>query len=243
MAADRSKPGAGAPVLIRILEEDPLEALRMLAALRTDGFEVEVYSGQQADGGAGADPRRTPLLAGALRGSMSSLGGAEQGAPLPGHQGDGPADTGPGIHTSAGASHADGQIQLVARIRAILHPDSEAHQRTRRLAVGPFEIDRGTHRAKRGGRPVHLGPTDFRLFEFFLQHPNAAQSRQAIRAAVWGSGAAIEERTIDVHVGRLRRAVAKGSEHNPIVSIRGVGYVFEPGPDATGSSGRSGQAG
>ena len=115
--------------------------------------------------------------------------------------------------------------ELVARIKAIIrraNPDRLAN----RLAVGDIEVDREGHRVTRGKREVHLGPTEYRLLVHFMQNAGRVLSRAQILDGIWGRDVYVDERTVDVHVGRLRRALVRGRERDPIRTVRGSGYVM-----------------
>jgi two-component system phosphate regulon response regulator PhoB len=114
--------------------------------------------------------------------------------------------------------------ELMARVRAILrraHPEVIASI----LKCGELELDRDTHRVRRGGQEIHLGPTEFRLLEFLMQSAGRVFSRSQLLDSVWGRDAFIDERTVDVHVGRLRKALGAGRD--PIRTVRGAGYSFD----------------
>jgi two-component system phosphate regulon response regulator PhoB len=116
--------------------------------------------------------------------------------------------------------------ELMARIRAMLrraNPDSLSS----RLAVGDLELDRESHRAYRSGRELRLGPTEFRLLEFLLASPGRVFSREQLLNGVWGRDVYVDERTVDVHVGRLRKAINRGRERDPIRTVRGAGYSLD----------------
>ena len=116
--------------------------------------------------------------------------------------------------------------ELMARVKAILRrtaPERVADV----LRAGEIELDRAAHRVTRGNREVRLGPTEFRLLEFMMQSPGRVLSREQLLNGVWGRDAYIDERTVDVHIGRLRRALVRGKEHDPIRTVRGAGYVFD----------------
>jgi two-component system phosphate regulon response regulator PhoB len=95
------------------------------------------------------------------------------------------------------------------------------------LAFGDIEIDREKKRVTRAGRPVDLGPTEFRLLEFLMERPGRVFSRQQLLDGVWGSDIYIDERTVDVHVGRLRKALNHGFTADPIRTVRGSGYSLD----------------
>ena len=115
--------------------------------------------------------------------------------------------------------------ELLARVRALLRRAKPEHVATL-LRAGDIELDRETHRVHRAGREVHLGPTEFRLLEFLMQSPGRVFSREQLLDGVWGQDVYIDERTVDVHIGRLRKAVRRGREADPIRTVRGSGYSF-----------------
>ena len=116
--------------------------------------------------------------------------------------------------------------ELMARVRALLRR-SRPERIAERLAAGDIDLDRETRRVKRGVRDIHLGPTEFRLLEYLLEKPGRVFSRAQLLDGVWGQAAEIDERTVDVHVGRLRKALSRGRERDPIRTVRGTGYSFD----------------
>jgi two-component system phosphate regulon response regulator PhoB len=116
--------------------------------------------------------------------------------------------------------------ELLARIRALLRRAKPGQVATV-LRLGDVELDRETRRVLRAGRDVHLGPTEFRLLEFLMQSPGRVFSREQLLNGVWGRDIYIDERTVDVHVGRLRRALNRGRPTDPIRTVRGGGYAFD----------------
>ena len=92
---------------------------------------------------------------------------------------------------------------------------------------GDIVIDRVAHRVKRGGRDVHLGPTEFRLLDYLMQHPGRVFSREQLLDAVWGSDVYVEARTVDVHIGRLRKALNRDPDDDPIRTVRSAGYSLD----------------
>jgi two-component system phosphate regulon response regulator PhoB len=116
--------------------------------------------------------------------------------------------------------------ELVARIRALLRR-ARPERVASKLAAGDLELDRETRRVSRAAREVHLGPTEFRLLEFLMQSPGRVFSREQLLDGVWGRDVYIDERTVDVHVGRLRRALNRGRASDPIRTVRGTGYSFD----------------
>ena len=95
------------------------------------------------------------------------------------------------------------------------------------LGFGDIAIDREKKRVTRGGRPIDLGPTEYRLLEFLMERPGRVFSREQLLDGVWGSDIYIDERTVDVHVGRLRKALNRGDEVDPIRTVRGSGYALD----------------
>jgi len=116
--------------------------------------------------------------------------------------------------------------ELVARIRALLRR-SNPQLVTNVLKAGDLELDRQSHRVRRSGRDLHLGPTEYRLLEYLMRHPGRVYSREQLLDGVWGNEVYVDERTVDVHVGRLRKAINRGREADPIRTVRGAGYAFD----------------
>lgn len=116
--------------------------------------------------------------------------------------------------------------ELMARVRALLRR-SRPERIAERLNAGDLDLNRETRRVRRGVRDVHLGPTEFRLLEYLLEKPGRVFSRAQLLDGVWGQAAEIDERTVDVHVGRLRKALSRGRERDPIRTVRGTGYSFD----------------
>ncbi len=115
--------------------------------------------------------------------------------------------------------------ELMARVKALLRRASPSRI-AEVLLVGDISLDRAAHRVLRGKREVRLGPTEFRLLEYFMQSPGRVLSRGQLLDGVWGRDAYVDERTVDVHIGRLRKALIRGRESDPIRTVRGAGYVF-----------------
>ena len=116
--------------------------------------------------------------------------------------------------------------ELLARIRTILrrvNPDAVADQ----LKAGDLSLDRKTRRVTRGARDINLSPTEFRLLEHLMQNPGRVYSRAQLLDTVWGRDIYVDERTVDVHVGRLRKSLSRGREGDPIRTVRGMGYSFD----------------
>jgi two-component system phosphate regulon response regulator PhoB len=116
--------------------------------------------------------------------------------------------------------------ELLARVRALLRRASP-ERLAEILALGDLELDRERKRVARGGREINLGPTEFRLLEFLMERPGRVFSREQLLDGVWGNDVYIDERTVDVHVGRLRKALIRGDESDPIRTVRGSGYSLD----------------
>ncbi len=119
-------------------------------------------------------------------------------------------------------------IELMARVRALLRR-SRPERVAERLYAGDLDLDRLTRRVRRGRRDIRLGPTDFRLLEYLLEKPGRVFSRAQLLDLVWGRSAEVDERTVDVHIGRLRKRLSKGREPDPIRTVRGAGYAIDDG--------------
>ena len=116
--------------------------------------------------------------------------------------------------------------ELMARIRAVLRRirPGLADETVR---IGDLMIDRAAHRVKRGEREVHLGPTEFKLLDYLMQHPGRVFSREQLLDSVWGSDVYVEARTVDVHIGRLRKALNESADKDPIRTVRSAGYSLD----------------
>jgi two-component system phosphate regulon response regulator PhoB len=116
--------------------------------------------------------------------------------------------------------------ELMARVHALLRR-ARPERTTGVLTAGDLDLDRQNWRVRRGGRELHMGPTEFRLLEHLMARPGRVFSRAQLLDNVWGLSAEIDERTVDVHIGRLRKALSKESERDPIRTVRGAGYAFD----------------
>jgi two-component system phosphate regulon response regulator PhoB len=116
--------------------------------------------------------------------------------------------------------------ELVARVKALLRRAAPSRVADN-LRAGDIVLNRTAHRVTRREREVHLGPTEFKLLAFFMENTGRVLSRQQLLDGVWGRDAFIDGRTVDVHVGRLRKALIRGSDSDPIRTVRGAGYAFE----------------
>lgn len=116
--------------------------------------------------------------------------------------------------------------ELLARLRAVMRRIRPGLAGDK-LSCGDIIMDRVAHRVKRGGREVRLGPTEFRILDHLMQHPGRVFSREQLLDAVWGSDVYVEARTVDVHIGRLRKALMVGEADDPIRTVRGAGYALD----------------
>ncbi|EIJ33774.1 phosphate regulon transcriptional regulator PhoB [Thiothrix nivea] len=121
---------------------------------------------------------------------------------------------------------------LSARIKALLRR-SEGFSSQRIVNAGRLQLNQDAHQLRIDGAPVHLGTTEYRLLEFFMLHPEKVYSRSQLLDFVWGQNTYIEERTVDVHVLRLRKTLKAHDADNVIQTVRGAGYLFNAEmPDA-----------
>ncbi len=116
--------------------------------------------------------------------------------------------------------------EFLMRVRVLLRRASPERVATV-LSVGDIELDREKKRVTRAGRAVDLGPTEYRLLEFLMERPGRVFSRHQLLDGVWGSDVYVDERTVDVHVGRLRKGINPGQRLDPIRTVRGAGYAFD----------------
>lgn len=192
----------GEEALLRVAEEPP--DLVVLDWMLPKVSGVEVCRQLRA----GVETRRTPVL-------MLTARGEE-------------ADKVRGLETGADdyVVKPFAMSELVARIRALL-------RRTRpelldeRLEYADLLLDRARHRVTRGGQDVHLGPTEYRLLDFLMQRPGRVFSRERLLDAVWGANTYVEVRTVDVHVGRLRKALRQPGTPDLIRTVRSAGYSLD----------------
>jgi two-component system phosphate regulon response regulator PhoB len=116
--------------------------------------------------------------------------------------------------------------ELAARIRAVLRRIRPGLADDR-LHHGDIVVDRAAHRVRRADKEIHLGPTEFRLLDYLMQHPGRVFSREQLLDAVWGSDVYVEARTVDVHIGRLRKALNQHVDDDPIRTVRSAGYSLD----------------
>lgn len=120
--------------------------------------------------------------------------------------------------------------ELISRVRAVLRrsqasPDHTTDA-TEVLEVGDLKLDTASHRALAGDRPLNMGPTEFRILRLFMSAPGRAWSRAQLLAEIWGDGQTVEERTVDVHIRRLRKALETTGHDEFVQTVRGHGYRF-----------------
>ncbi len=125
--------------------------------------------------------------------------------------------------------------ELLARLRAVMRRIRPGLAEDT-VRIGDLEMDRAAYRVRRGGRDIHLGPTEFKLLDHLIQHPGRVFSREQLLDAVWGSDVYVEARTVDVHVGRLRKALNIEGIRDPIRTVRSAGYALDD-EFAAGASG------
>jgi len=118
--------------------------------------------------------------------------------------------------------------ELLARIRAALRRSTVAEGEV--VRVGDLKLDAASHQVTVATAEVALGPTEYRLLEFFMNHPDRVYSRAQLLDRVWGGNVYVEERTVDVHIRRLRKALTPSGHDTLIRTVRGAGYRFSPGP-------------
>lgn len=117
--------------------------------------------------------------------------------------------------------------ELLARVAAVLRRVRPALA-GETIVAGDLRLDPVAHRIERRGAQLQLGPTEYRLLKFLMEHPRRVFSRNQLLDAVWGTGSEIEERTVDVHIRRLRKAIAVDGAKDPIRTVRAAGYALEP---------------
>jgi two-component system, OmpR family, phosphate regulon response regulator PhoB len=116
--------------------------------------------------------------------------------------------------------------ELLARVKALLRrasPDLIADT----LCYADITLDRAAHRVTRADRELRLGPTEYRLLMFLMENKGRVLTRQQLIDGVWGRNGNVDERTVDVHIGRLRKMLVRDDEADPVRTVRGGGYVFD----------------
>ena len=121
--------------------------------------------------------------------------------------------------------------ELMLRVHAVLRRSRPERVATT-LTLGDIDLDRVTRRVTRAGRKIHLGATEFRMLECFMETPNRVLTRAQLFDSVWGMSGESNERIVDVQVGRLRKALTREQEEDPIRTVRGAGYSFDEKLDA-----------
>ncbi|MDE2444565.1 MAG: phosphate regulon transcriptional regulator PhoB [Alphaproteobacteria bacterium] len=116
--------------------------------------------------------------------------------------------------------------EVMARVKSLLRR-ARAETIVEQITFGDITIDRARKRVMRGSRDIALSPTEFRLLEYLMQSPGRVFSRAQLLDRVWGNQSEIDERTVDVHVGRLRKQLSRGKEADPIRTVRSSGYSFD----------------
>ena len=116
--------------------------------------------------------------------------------------------------------------ELMARVEALLRR-SRPSLAGGTLTFADIELDPASHRVRRSGEALHLGPTEFRLLRYFMERPGRVLTRQQILDGVWGMDSDIDERTVDVHIRRLRKAIVKDDQADPIRTVRAAGYAMD----------------
>lgn len=120
-----------------------------------------------------------------------------------------------------------GARELIARINALLRRTAPGGA-DELVEAGDLKLNTASHRVTGKGKPIELGPTEFRMLRFFMTHPDRVYSRSQLLDRIWGGGVYIEERTVDVHVLRLRKALAPLGFDRYVQTVRGAGYRFSP---------------
>jgi two-component system phosphate regulon response regulator PhoB len=118
--------------------------------------------------------------------------------------------------------------ELLARIKAVLRRRAPEHTDDT-VEISGLKLDPATHRVSGNGQSVELGPTEFRLLHFFMSHPERVYSRRLLLDHVWGDHVFVEERTVDVHIRRLRKALSASGHDRLVETVRSNGYRFESG--------------
>lgn len=115
--------------------------------------------------------------------------------------------------------------ELIARINAVIRRAAPGGEEEK-MSISGLEVDVASQRVTAKGEAVHLGPTEYRLLHFFVSHPERVYTREQVLDRVWGQGVYVEERTVDVHIRRLRKALEPFGYDHMIQTVRGTGYRF-----------------
>lgn len=118
--------------------------------------------------------------------------------------------------------------ELIARIKAVLRRNTSQQAESEVLTIQQLSLDKSSHQVTIDGNSVELGPTEFRLLNFLMENPNRVYSRDTLLDHVWGRNSYVEERTVDVHILRLRKSLAPWQYDKLVQTVRGVGYRFSP---------------
>ena len=113
--------------------------------------------------------------------------------------------------------------ELIARIKSLLRRSSPVNTQDI-ISINNLMLDTGSHRVEGNGQTLELGPTEFKLLRFFMENPDRVFSREQVLNNVWGDNVYVEERTVDVHIRRLRKALEKTQHENMVQTVRGAGY-------------------
>jgi two-component system phosphate regulon response regulator PhoB len=226
------------PVKVLVVEDDPALAELLRYNLESEGFAVvHAPDGGEAMLLAAEQPFDLILLDWMLPGGVSGievcrrLRSRPEGQAVPilmltarGEE----ADRVRGLTTGADdyVVKPFSVSELMARVKALMRRASP-ERISDALVVGSLTLDRQAHRVTRGAREVRLGPTEYRLLEVLMESAGRVLTRGQLLDRVWGNAAEIDERTVDVHVGRLRKALIRGPEPDPIRTVRGAGYVLD----------------
>jgi len=231
---NRPVPLTASPPRILVVEDDPTVSEVVTRYLEREGFVVEVaYDGADGLARALADPPELVVL----DLMIPTLDGFEvcrrlrAAAPVPvimltarGEE----ADRIRGLETGADdyVTKPFSPRELIARVGAVLRRVRPALA-GERLSYADIEMDVVSHKAKRGGKTLALGPTEFRLLRHFLEHPGRVFSRERLLDQVWAHDSDIELRTVDVHIRRLRKALNEGGRPDLIRTVRAAGYSLD----------------
>ncbi len=120
--------------------------------------------------------------------------------------------------------------ELIARIQAVLRRSAPVGE-SERVEVEGLALDQAGHRVAAAGKPIALGPTEYRLLAFLMTHPDRVYSRSQLLDRVWGGNVYVEERTVDVHIRRLRKSLEESGYDRFVQTVRGAGYRFSAQPD------------
>lgn len=120
--------------------------------------------------------------------------------------------------------------ELISRVKAVLRRSGKKDI-NETLVFRDLDMNLGTHKVSRAGQPVHLGPTEFKLLEALLEDPGHVFDRETLLNRAWGKDIYVEDRTVDVHIGRLRKAITIEGTKDLIRTVRGVGYALDEAPD------------